>query len=47
IAEDIDNLTLEAILEQRDWLINHIETIDSLYIPFLRIHKYIDDRNKK
>ncbi len=47
IAEDINNLTLEVILEQRDWLINHIETIDSLYIPFLRIHKHIDDRKKK
>lgn len=47
IAEDIDNLTIEAILELRDWLIHHIETTDSLYIPFLRIHQYIDDRNKK
>ena len=47
IAEDINNLTIEAILELRDWLIHHIETTDSLYIPFLRIHQYIDDRNKK
>jgi hemerythrin len=47
IAEDIDNLTLEAIVELRDWLINHIVTSDSLYIPFLRINQYIDDRNKK
>lgn len=47
IAEDDNNLTLEAILELRDWLINHIETSDSLYTPFLRIHQYIDDRNKK
>ena len=47
IAEDINNLTIEAILELRDWLVNHIETTDSLYIPFLRIHQYIDDRNKK
>ena len=47
IAEDVNNLTLEAIQELRDWLINHIETTDSLYIPFLRIHRYIDDRTKK
>ena len=47
IAEDINNLTIEAILELRDWLIRHIEKTDSLYIPFLRIHQFIDDRNKK
>ncbi len=47
IAEDVNNLTLEAILELRDWLVDHIETSDSLYIPFLRIHQYIDDRTKK
>ncbi len=47
IAEDDNNLTLEAILELRDWLIDHIETNDALYIPFLRIHKFIDDRSKK
>ncbi|MCP3943521.1 MAG: hemerythrin family protein [Desulfobacteraceae bacterium] len=47
IAEEVNNLTLEVILELRDWLVNHIETSDSLYIPFLRIHQYIDDRNKK
>ncbi len=47
IAEDVNNLTLEAIMELRDWLIDHIETSDSLYVPFLRIHQYIDDRTKK
>jgi hemerythrin len=47
IAEDINNLTIEAILELRDWLIRHIEHTDSLYIPFIRIHQFIDDRNKK
>ncbi len=47
MAEDINNLTIEAILELRDWLIRHIETTDALYIPFLRIHQFIDDRNKK
>ncbi|MBA3008663.1 MAG: bacteriohemerythrin [Proteobacteria bacterium] len=47
IAEDTNNLTLEAILELRDWLIRHIETCDSLYVPFLRIHQYIDEKNQK
>jgi hemerythrin len=47
IAEDINNLTIEAILELRDWLIHHIEKTDSLYTPFIRIHQFIDDRNKK
>jgi hemerythrin len=47
LAEDINNLTSDAIVELRDWMINHIETSDSLYIPFLRIHQYVDDRNKK
>jgi len=47
IAEDVNNLTEEAIIELRNWLINHIEATDSLYIPFLRIHQYIDDRTRK
>jgi len=47
IAEDISNLTMEIILDLRDWLVEHIETSDSLYVPFLRIHQYIDDTGKK
>ena len=47
IAEDINNLTVEAIVELRNWFINHIEAKDSLYIPFLRIHQHIEDRTKK
>ena len=47
IAEDINNLTMEVILEIRDWLVDHIETSDSLYVPFLRIHQYIDDTKRK
>lgn len=46
IAEDIDNLTMEIILELRGWLIEHIETSDVLYVPFIRIHQYIDDCRK-
>ncbi|MCF8112934.1 MAG: bacteriohemerythrin [Desulfotignum sp.] len=47
IAEDINNLTMETILELRDWLVEHIETSDSLYVPFLRIHRYIEEVSKK
>ncbi len=47
IAEDINNLTIEVILELRDWLVDHIETSDSLFVPFLRIHQYVDDTKRK
>ncbi len=47
IAEDINNLTMEVILDLRDWLVDHIETSDSLYVPFIRIHQYIDDTQRK
>ncbi|MCG8618563.1 MAG: bacteriohemerythrin [Desulfobacterales bacterium] len=47
IAEDINNLTMDVIVELRDWLLDHIETSDSLYVPFLRINQYIDDSRKK
>lgn len=47
IAEDVSNLTLDVILELRDWLVDHIETSDSLYVPFVRIHDYIGKAQKK
>ncbi|MDD9304391.1 MAG: hemerythrin family protein [Desulfobacter sp.] len=47
IAEDINNLTMEALVQQRDWLVDHIQTSDCLYVPFLRIHQYIDGTQKK
>lgn len=47
IAEDVNNLTMDIILELRDWLFDHIETSDALYVPFLRIHQYIDDASRK
>lgn len=47
IAEDIENLTMEVILELRDWLVEHISTCDSLYVPFLRINDYIEQAQKK
>ncbi len=47
IAEDIENLTFEVIVELRQWLIDHIMTLDSLYIPFIRITGYIEGTTKK
>lgn len=47
IVEDVDNLTMDGILSLRDWLIEHILTSDVLYVPFLRIHRYIEDASRK
>ena len=47
IAEDIDNLTMDVIVELRDWLVDHIATSDALYAPYLRIQQYIQDTQKK
>jgi hemerythrin len=43
ISEDVNNLTLDAIVSLRDWLIEHIQTNDAMYVPFLRIHRYVED----
>lgn len=47
VSEDIANLTDEVINGQRDWLINHILELDSLYIPFVRITDYIQESKLK
>jgi hemerythrin len=47
ISEDIANLTDDVIKELRNWMIDHLLTFDSLYIPFLRINKYIEDSKQK
>jgi len=47
ISENEDFLTLDVIEEMRNWLVNHILTRDTLYIPFLRINQYIEDSKKK
>ncbi|WP_020589692.1 bacteriohemerythrin [Desulfobacter curvatus] len=48
IAEDVDNLMLEDILDLRDCLITHFEAVDTMFIPFLRIHRYVEEcENKK
>lgn len=47
ISEDVNNLTLDAIVTLRDWLVEHIQTNDAMYVPFLRIHKYVEDVSGK
>lgn len=48
IAEDVDNLSIEDIVALRDWLVAHFESADTLFIPFLRIHRYVEEcENKK
>ena len=47
VSEDIANLTNDVIIELRNWLINHILTLDSFYVPFLRVNKYIEESKKK
>ncbi|MCG8529183.1 MAG: hemerythrin family protein, partial [Desulfovibrionales bacterium] len=47
VVEDVANLSLEAVVALRDWLVEHIATSDSLYVPFLRIHQYVDNAKRK
>ncbi|HAR33721.1 MAG TPA: chemotaxis protein [Desulfobacter sp.] len=48
IAEDVDHLAIEDIVELRNWLITHFEFTDIMFIPFLRLHRYVDEcENKK
>ncbi len=46
IAEDVENLSYDVINELRTWIVNHILTFDSLYIPFLRINNYVQQNTK-
>jgi hemerythrin len=43
ISEDVNNLPLDAIVSLRNWLIEHIQTNDAMYVPFVRIHRYVED----
>jgi hemerythrin len=47
ISENEESLTYDVIEEMRNWIINHILTLDTLFIPFLRINQYIEDSKKK
>ena len=42
ISDDVENLSYDVINELRSWIVNHILTFDSLYIPFLRINRYVE-----
>ncbi|MCF6246221.1 MAG: bacteriohemerythrin [Desulfobacula sp.] len=42
IADDIENLSYEVIAELRDWLLNHMLTLDQLFVPYIRINNYIE-----
>lgn len=41
VAEEVENLTYQAIKDLREWLVTHISRRDALYVPYLRIKKYI------
>jgi len=47
ISEDVNNLSLDDIVSLRDWLIEHIQTNDAMFVPFLRIHRYVQDASGK
>ncbi len=47
MAEDVTSQSIDAVLELRDWLVEHIETSDVLFVPFLRINSYIESTKKK
>lgn len=47
IAEDVDTLLVEDILALRNLLVSHFESADKLFIPFLRIHRYVDECETK
>jgi hemerythrin len=47
ISDDISNLTDDVLVELRDWLINHITTMDTLFVPFIRINSYLEEIKHK
>ena len=47
VSEDISYFSLDVIYELRQWLIDHIQNTDALYMPFVRITRHIEDSKKK
>ncbi|MBF0200171.1 MAG: hemerythrin family protein [Desulfamplus sp.] len=47
VAEDKKNLSYEVINNLRDWILTHIVKYDQMYIPFVRINRYIDEYRQK
>jgi hemerythrin len=47
VADDKNNLTDETINNLKDLLVNHIETLDLKFVPFLRTNSFIDKYSNK
>jgi len=47
VSEDKENLTYENIRELGDWLTDHIKEHDLLYVPFLRINRFIEEAGRQ
>ena len=47
VSDDKTNLTYELIKTLREWLVTHILGNDHLYVPFVRINRYIDESRQK
>lgn len=47
VSEDKENLTYESIRELQDWLVDHIKEHDLLYVPFLRINRFIEEAGRQ
>jgi len=47
VADDKNNLTEEIITDLRSLLIDHIETLDLKFVPFLRTNNFISKYSKK
>ncbi len=47
VADDKSNLSSDVINNLKDLLMDHLKTLDSRYIPFLRINNFIGKYEKK
>ncbi len=47
VSDDKKNLTYELIKNLREWLVTHILGNDHLYVPFVRVNRYIDESRQK
>ncbi|SLM30581.1 Methyl-accepting chemotaxis protein (Hemerythrin family protein) (modular protein) [Desulfamplus magnetovallimortis] len=47
VAEDRKNLSYDVIKSLREWVVAHIVKHDLMYVPFVRINRYIDESRQK
>ena len=47
VSEDDNNLTYGVIKSLREWLLAHIVRFDLMYVPFVRVNRYIDEARQK